>query len=175
MEVRRRAPRESDLEAVLAIHADPRTNRHNPAGPLPGRAAAQNLLATWLGDWRTSAIGYWAIERRPDGEVVGFVGVRRIQFAAGELFNLYYRLAPAAWGQGIATRFAREAVACAHEGWPEVPVMARMQPTNTASQRTALAAGLERVGHDRWGRIVLADRPLQETVLDLLPDARPGA
>lgn len=159
----------------MAIHADPRTNRHNPAGRLRGRAAAEQLLKTWLDDWRSSGIGYWAIEHAHDGGVVGFIGVRMLQVGAGALFNLYYRLAPVAWGQGIATRFARAAIAHAHEGWPEVAVMARMQPTNTASERTARAAGLETVGHDPWGRIVLADRTLAQTVLAALPPARPGS
>ena len=56
-----------------------------------------------------------------------------------------------------------------------MPVMARMQPTNLASERTALAAGLQRVGHDPWGRIVLADRRLDDTLLAALPPACPGA
>lgn len=86
-----------------------------------------------------------------------------------ELFNLYYRLAPETWGRGIAGSVAREAVARAHRGWPQRPIIARMQPGHDASVRTALRAGLQEVGRDPQGRMVMADRPLSPDLLATLP------
>ena len=174
MDVVSRPPRASDVDAVLAIHADPATNSHNPAGPMPDLAAAGRLLSTWLDDWLTHRIGYRVLEREDDGTVVGFVGVRRLTVAGRPLFNLYYRLAPVAWGQGIAGRQAAAAVAEANRRWAQIPVMARAQPSNLASQRIARAAGLDAVGHDPDGRVVLADRPLEAELLEALPASRPG-
>ncbi len=158
-----RPPTPADLDAVFRIHADPRTNAHNPAGPMTDRHAAQARLDTWLADWARAGIGYWVIT---DGRhVLGFAGTRVIEARGRELLNLYYRLEPEAWGQGIAAAVARRAVADAGER----PVLARMQPGHVGSERTALAAGLRHVGHDPWGRIVLADRDLDEATLAALP------
>lgn len=118
---------------------------------------------------------YRALEREDDGAAVGFVGVRRLAVAGRPVFNLYYRLAPSAWGGGIAGRHALAAVAEANRRWPDVPVIARMQPANVPSQRTARAAGLDPVGHDGDGRIVFADRRLDDVLLGALPGAGPGA
>jgi ribosomal-protein-alanine N-acetyltransferase len=162
-----RPPAPDDLEEVFRIHADPRANTHNPAGPMPDREAARVRLETWLADWNDHGIGYWVITE-PSAEaphVLGFAGVRVIEARGRELLNLYYRLEPEAWGQGIASALARHAVGQAHER----PVLARMQPGHVGSERTALAAGLRHVGRDPWGRIVLADRPLDAATLAALP------
>jgi [ribosomal protein S5]-alanine N-acetyltransferase len=164
-----RPPTEDDLDAVMAIHADPRTNTHNPAGPLEDLEEARRVLARWLDDWRTQGIGYWALEDRADRRVVGFAGVRTIRAGDLDLFNLYYRLAPEAWGRGIAGTVARKAVVRAHDGWPGRPIIARMQPGHAASMRTALRAGLQEVGRDQWGRIVMADRALPAELIAALP------
>jgi RimJ/RimL family protein N-acetyltransferase len=155
----------------MAIHGDPRTNEHNPAGPLTDVAAGREMLADWLEDWRRRGVGYWALEDESNQRVVGFAGIRAIRAAGVELFNLYYRLAPEAWGRGIAGAAARAAVAWAHRDWPEVAVIARMQPGHVASERTALHAGLQRAGRDPWGRTVLADRAIAAPTLASLPPA----
>jgi RimJ/RimL family protein N-acetyltransferase len=164
-----RQPSIDDLEAVLALHADPRTNTHNPSGPLEDIEEARRLLVRWLDDWRTQGIGYWALEDQADRRVIGFAGVRTIRAGDHEIFNLYYRLAPEAWGRGIARDVAQEAVARAHRGWPERPIIARMQPDHDGSVRTARGAGLRDVGRDPWGRTVMADRPLSPEVVAALP------
>lgn len=126
------------------------------------------MLQMWLDDWRSEGIGYWCLERQPDGAVIGFAGIRPMSRADHRLFNLYYRLAASAWGHGLAKRFAREAVALAHRKWAERAVIARTRPSNLASERTALAAGLRHVGHDREGLLVLADRTLDQELLAVL-------
>jgi hypothetical protein len=57
----------------------------------------------------------------------------------------------------------------AHRGWPERPIIARIQPDHAASLRTALGAGLNAVGLDPWGRAVMADRPLSPELVAGLP------
>jgi [ribosomal protein S5]-alanine N-acetyltransferase len=165
-----RPPAEQDLKAVFSIHGDERTNRHNPAGPLSDLEDARTLLAGWIEDWRSRGVGYWVLEAAADARVLGFAGVRIIR-ADVELLNLYYRLSPDAWGRGIARAVARHAVGHAHRGWPQLPVIARMQPGHVASERTALSAGLQPAGHDPWGRIVLADRAITPVTLRSLPAA----
>ena len=73
--MRLRPPGADDLDDVFRIHGDPRTNRHNPAGPDPDLAASRARLAEWLEHWQRYGFGYWAVED-DDGAVIGFSGVR---------------------------------------------------------------------------------------------------
>lgn len=166
---RLRPPRRDDLDAVFEIHGDPRTNAHRPAGPITDLEEARGLLADWLEDWRARGIGYWVVV--DDESVAGFGGVRFMATGEREVLNLYHRLAPRAWGRGIARFLAHRALEAAHERHPDVPVVARMQPGNEPSERTARSAGLTLVGHDPQSRLVYADRPVGAALLAALPRA----
>jgi [ribosomal protein S5]-alanine N-acetyltransferase len=165
-----RRPRWDDLEAVFRVHADPRTNVHNPSGPLADREEAKVQLGGWLEHWRQHEFGYWTVELAapgaadPTGEVVGFAGVRHDVWLGQPALNLYYRLAPEHWGRGYATELARHALSVAGRSHPDLLVLARTRPDNVASRRTALAAGLVRrpdlETDDGTGLVVvLASRP----------------
>lgn len=167
MDVRVRAPRESDIDAVYRIHADPRTNTHWPERAIGTVEQAHGLLALMLEDWQQHGIGYWAVTTEED-EVIGFSGLRVKPAGDSDYLNLYYRYAPEVWGQGIARHVAGQAVALAHEQWPDRPVIARMRGTNLPSQRVALAVGLSRAGNDSQGRVIFADRRLYPSFLELL-------
>jgi ribosomal-protein-alanine N-acetyltransferase len=164
-----RKPRHSDLEAVTAIAGDPRTSRYVPTGPLVDPAACQRLLERWVRDWSTTGIGYWLIEHREAGTIIGWGGVRFIEAGGVRVLNMAYRVAFAHWGQGIATHAATRALATAGQKHPGIAVVARTSPENLASERTALKAGLHHVGTDQYGWHVLADRPIDAAILNALP------
>lgn len=135
----------SDAEAVWRIHSDVRTNVHNPVGAMRERAAADDLVATWMDDWATYGVGYWAVTTLEDrDEVIGFSGIRRIAWHDRDVYNLYYRFAPEAWGHGYAGEAAAAAVAHWRTLTPRLPLLARTLAGNIASQRTAARAGLLR-------------------------------
>ncbi|OIV36673.1 hypothetical protein BIV57_15005 [Mangrovactinospora gilvigrisea] len=169
-----RRPTEADLDAVVAIHGNPATNVHNPAGPMKDDEQGRALLEGWLVDWRERGIGYWAVdavlpEEWEGARTLGFSGVRHLPAGPTQVLNLYYRYAPAAWGRGWASAVARRALDAARAYDPETPVIARMQPGNLPSRRVAEKAGLQPVGFDLAGRPVLADRPLPRSVVKGLP------
>jgi RimJ/RimL family protein N-acetyltransferase len=60
------------------------------------------------------------------------------------VLNLFYRLDPAAWGNGIATEAATAVVSWACDQGIGLPVAARVRPANVASARVAERAGLHR-------------------------------
>jgi RimJ/RimL family protein N-acetyltransferase len=63
------------------------------------------------------------------------------------VLNLFYRFAPACWGQAIASEAATAVVRWAEANQPGQPVIARVRPDNIASQRVAERAGLIRAEH----------------------------
>lgn len=138
-------PTIGDLPAVHAIHADPRTNRHNPAGPATDLPASRRMVEEWLAHWDRFGFGYWAVRESPGGEVIGAGGVRHRDGA----LNLYYRFAVSAWGRGFATELAIAAVRLAARDLPGVPVVAVVHPDNAASRRVAERAGLHPAGPTR--------------------------
>lgn len=160
--LRLRRPVDSDLALVYAIHADPATNIHNPFGPDHDREASRRRLQEWIRHWQQYGFGYWSVELANDGDVVrdgggaagagwdddgpvvGFAGLRHGSWLGQDILNLYYRLAPPAWGQGFAAEVARYAVKVAARHFPHTPVIARTTAENLPSQRTAAAAGLIR-------------------------------
>ena len=138
-----RRPRLDDLDDVVRIHGDPRTNVHNPAGPDADLGASRARLDGWLAHWHEHGFGYWAVEA-DDGRVIGFSGVRTETWLGRPVLNLYYRFAPEVWGRGIASAVAAHAITWARAHQPDRPVLAYTTEDNVGSQRTALAAGLVR-------------------------------
>ncbi len=148
-----------DLEALWAIHGDPETSRYNPAGPLPSRAAAEELLRQWESHWCDQGFGYWAIATRTQpGVVIGFGGIRLRHLRGAERLNLFFRLATCTWGKGYATEMGRAAVALAFDRLGHDAVFATTRPDNQPS-----IAVLERLGFQRDGEI-LDDRDMPSNV-----------
>lgn len=61
-----------DLDAVHALHADPRTFEHDTTPPVTSRRAMTSVLDTWLADSAPQGFGYAAIRSRT--EVSGLPG-----------------------------------------------------------------------------------------------------
>lgn len=139
-----RRPRAEDGPAMYRIHGDPATYRYTPVAPDPDLATSVRALEEWTRQWEREGYGYWAVTPAGTEEVRGFGGVRRIVWRDRDMANLYYRLAPGAWGQGYAAELAREAVRLARVYLPHLPVVARVRAENIPSIRTAERAGLER-------------------------------
>lgn len=137
-------PSAADLEAVWAIHADPRAQEHNPHGPLTNRGSAVAMLDEWIATWGERGVGYWTVRLREDGSIIGFGGIELETFHVRSVLNLYYRLSPEAWGRGYASELVARAIdtACLH--FPDLPIVARIRDANAAARRVAESGGLER-------------------------------
>lgn len=142
----RRRPIPTDLHAILAIHADPRAYAHNPSDALATLEEADALLARWRDHWERHGFGYWVVVRATDPSTpIGFCGLKSMRLHDRRVLNLFYRLDPSAWGDGVASEAATRVVAWARESHPEVPTVARVRPANAASHRVAVQAGLRRM------------------------------
>ncbi|WP_425454779.1 GNAT family N-acetyltransferase [Frondihabitans australicus] len=95
----------------------------------------------------TVGLGTWAvrlsasIDSVPAGTFVGTGGM--LHYDELGVFNLGYRLAPEAWGLGIATELVVAAREHAARLAPEIRVSARVLLSNPASVRVLEKAGLE--------------------------------
>jgi RimJ/RimL family protein N-acetyltransferase len=125
--------RDDDLEALAAMSADPEVMRHFPA--VLDRDASAALLARLRGQFDAHGFGYWAAET--DGGVVGCIGLLRVTFDApfAPTVEVGWRLARHAWGQGLATEGAAEALRFGFDvlGLPEIVSFA--VPANLPSHR----------------------------------------
>lgn len=138
-----RAVRESDLDAVFALHSDPTTNRYSQRSYMQTLDDARRILGLWLEDWARDGVGYWLVERREaPGVVVGLSGLRHKVVEGQRVLNLAYRFAPETWGSGFATEVARAALSLAARHLPQVPLVAIIHPENAASIRVAERLGM---------------------------------
>jgi ribosomal-protein-alanine N-acetyltransferase len=145
-----RRPSPADIDAIYRIHRDPAACAHNPSDMLAERSDAEDLYRRWDEHWRRHGFGYWVIRPRPGYRpeaILGFCGLKVMRLREREVLNLFYRLDPQAWGDGVATEAATAVVAWASAHVPDHPLTARVRPDNVASMRVAARAGLRRAEH----------------------------
>lgn len=131
----------ADLPALETILGDPQVMRHSMSGPLDtsGRAL---WLAQQMALSLTAPLGSWAITRRSDKAVLGYIRLTRTEICAsrGDV-ELGIRLARTAWGQ----RTAREAVGLLRSQRSPVctRLLAVVDPENTRSVALLRTLGLQ--------------------------------
>jgi RimJ/RimL family protein N-acetyltransferase len=130
-----------DLEAFVALESSLRAREEPPREP-PAIAESARYLAEFTRVWERGELGYWTILFQ--GRIAGFGGVQPKLWRERDCWNLYYRVAPALWGLGIATETAREAIAAAAAVHPAWPVVVETRPWNATAIRVAERAGLSR-------------------------------
>jgi RimJ/RimL family protein N-acetyltransferase len=164
----------ADLDDVYALHADPEVWLHMPSGRHAHRSQSARMIATREREWTSVGLSYWAA--RADGEFVGMGGCSLRSAAVGEWWNLYYRFAPSAQGQGYAGELVSAALASAARLRPQLPVVAYVLEHNAASIAVALRAGLEEVwrGPDAGNedpdalRLIYVDRPVSGEIIEAI-------
>ena len=131
--------READRAPFAAINADPDVaywlGGPRFAGRADGAVDRYNQAIDILG------VGRFAVERRDDGQLIGAVGVMPAGPGEPAGFDLGWRLARSAWGQGFAAEAARAAMidAIRRDGIDEITA-------HTSSTNLRSIALMERLG-----------------------------
>ena len=126
--------RDSDFPAYEAWSANPDLMRY-----LGGRTF--NTIEAWrhmayiLGHWQLRGYGYYALEEKATGRLIGRVGYT--DSAGWPAFELGWTLAPEARGQGYAREAARFLLDYAFEHLERPRVVSLIHPDNAPSIRVA--------------------------------------
>ncbi len=142
-----RPPKASDLDTLMALHADPAVNRFCAAAMPHGRAATEAQLQAWIDHWQTHGFGHWAIaEREQPDQLIGLGGLMHRSVAGHAGLYLYYRITPQAWGRGLASEMAQYAFEQAFDQRREGAVVAAVLPSNAPTRKTLEGLGLRLKG-----------------------------
>jgi RimJ/RimL family protein N-acetyltransferase len=142
--LRLRPLRESDLSAWAPVTADPAVMRHIGGAALGREETWRRILAT-AGCWPVLGFGYWAVERKGEGPMIGHAGFadfrRDIHPAIDGLPEMGWVFAPEAQGQGYAAEAVRAALDWADRELKAPEIAAIIDPANAPSIRLAEKAG----------------------------------
>ncbi len=128
-----------DHAALLAHWTQPDVRRFLFDGAALSAAEVTETIAESIRDFAASGYGIWLIELGSRAGLVGTAGLRPLEESGLEIF---YSLAPGAWGRGYATEAARAVVEYGLEalGLPEV--LAEVDEGNAASVAVVKRLGM---------------------------------
>ena len=139
-----RPHRADDLDAVAAMTGDAEVMRYVGGIPHPREDSWRRMLCG-PGMWMLLGYGYWIVERRSDGAVIGQLGFgdfkRAMEPNIEGLPELGYIFATHAHGQGYASEGAAAAIAWADATLTADQYVAIIDPDNERSIRVAEKAG----------------------------------
>lgn len=156
--LRLRSFQEQDLERWSAVMADPATVRHLGGQPHAREDTWRRLLMSG-GLWLVYGYGYWAVERKEDGLLVGQVGLadfkREMSPSIEGLPEAGWIFAPDAHGRGYAVEAVSAVLAWADGTIEAREIAAIIDPANAPSIRVA-----ERCGFDAREDAVYKGEPI---------------
>ena len=135
-----------DHAALLAHWTQPDVRRFLFDGAAPSAAEVAETIEESIGDFATRGFGVWLIELdtagRLDSTAAGLVGTAGLRPLGGSGLEIFYSLAPGAWGHGYATEAARAVVeyGLGPLGLPEV--LAEVDEGNAASVAVVKRLGM---------------------------------
>jgi ribosomal-protein-alanine N-acetyltransferase len=142
-----------DHAAVLAHWTQPDVRRFLFDGAALSGAEVAETIEESIGDFATRGFGVWLIEldtaarldstaARLDSSAAGLVGTAGLRPLGGSGLEIFYSLAPGAWGHGYATEAARAVVeyGLGPLGLPEV--LAEVDEGNAASVAVVKRLGM---------------------------------
>jgi RimJ/RimL family protein N-acetyltransferase len=136
---------DDDAAALAAINADPDVMQFIGGGAPLRREQSDELLRRFASEWDERGFGLWAVEDRGGGPLLGFCGLTVPMFLPDVLpaVEVGWRLAPHAWGRGIATEAAQAALAFGFEALGMRQIISIVDPGNGRSLRVCHKLGME--------------------------------
>jgi RimJ/RimL family protein N-acetyltransferase len=136
--------REHHFGDILRMHADAR--QMETLGGVKDAEETREYLDWNLNQWDRYRHGLWILREWRDGPVVGRALLRHLNLEGRDEVEVGYSFHPDYWGRGLATEIASTLVALGFEQLGLTAVVALTLPTNEASKRVLMKAGLEPAG-----------------------------
>ena len=136
---------DADREPWAEMNADPQVMRHFPS--TLSREEADAVIDRVNGKIAETGVGFWALERKSDGQFLGFAGLNRIAHEHLPNFGQWevgWRLARHAWGQGYASEAGAAALAHGFGKMGLTRILAYTAVTNTPSVAVMRRLGMLR-------------------------------
>ncbi len=157
---------DADRDPWRAMNADPEVMRYFPA---PLTADESDALMTRCRDGIAQhGAGFWALERMQDGQFLGFVGLNCIghDIAVKGQWEIGWRLARHAWGQGYATEAATASMAHGFGPMALPRIIAYTASTNLASMAVMQRIGMTHAAAEDFDHPLLPEgHPLRRHVV----------
>ncbi|MGH3140544.1 MAG: GNAT family N-acetyltransferase [Gaiellales bacterium] len=144
--------RESDLDALAAIYADPQTMRF--LGGARTRDATRTGLEWMIAAHRDQGFGLWATTLRDEKTLIGRCGILAQDVERARENEIAYLLGSEWWGRGYATEAATAIRDHARSQLGFERLISLIDPKNVASQAVATRIGMH---HER--DLVFEGRP----------------
>ncbi|WP_034490935.1 GNAT family N-acetyltransferase [Afifella pfennigii] len=135
---------ERDRDFWAALNADPEVMRFFEK--VRNRAESDRVFARLEAHFVRHGFGFWVLERRLDGEAVGFTGLQHVDRALpfAPAVEIGWRLKRSAWGEGYASEAARACLAYAFDVLRLEKVVSFAVPANEASLAVMRRIGMQR-------------------------------
>lgn len=142
--LRLRAHTAADFEHVLSIWNDPIVTRFIGGRPYT-REEVWQRLQRYAGSWVLLGHGFWVIEEKATGRIVGEIGImdakRDMDPPFGDDLELGWALLPEAHGKGYASEALQAALDWEAKVFASACVVAMIDPDNAPSIRLARKFG----------------------------------
>jgi RimJ/RimL family protein N-acetyltransferase len=133
-----------DAPAFMELTNRPEVRRYTGVDPYECVDEARQMIEVLLQRYERDDFGRWAVERKSDGEYLGWCGLRPVQ---REGVDLGFWIHPRHWNQGYATEAAVASVALAF-GRHGLPYLLGRYVAENAASGTVLA----KLGFEAWLR-----------------------
>lgn len=143
--LRRRAASEARIYRRLWMERDPRVPAHRRLDA-EGRPTLEDIAAEIRGERRASRPGLLAVERKSEGDVIGYCGLVFHGNGAPDDPELAYELLQGTHGSGYATEAGSAVAQWATEAGYE-RLWATVRAWNVASRRVLEKLGFRETGH----------------------------
>jgi len=151
--------RESDVDAMFAMDANPRVHEFLGNQPETSKAHALELIQYVISQYDIFGIGRWAVIEKKSNEVIGWAGLK---FIAEPIMNytpyydVGYRLSPEFWNRGYATEACKASIRYGFEVLKLQQIIGTCHHQNKASRRVLEKCGLT-FSHQVYWKEILCD------------------
>ncbi len=153
----------ADIDSLAGVFAEPEVWRH-PFGRGLSRRESERFLDRQLQHWETHGFGSWAAELKPEGRLIGYIGLSIPSWLPQILpaVEVGWRLHPDHWGTGLATEGGRASLRHGFETLQLDRIVSIFTPDNVASGRV-----MEKLGMHDWITTTDPDRGITLSVREI--------